>query len=156
MAKNEIKNYDIRTEVAVKNNFVGTLIYISKKSGVEVIWENYGDVNYMTIEELINMRNTQKSFFQNNWILIDEEEAIDILKFLQVFKYYEKSFECNIETLMKDTPATIKKKIGMLSKEVKENLIVSISNLIENGEIDSVKRIKAFEEAFEVSFSDKY
>lgn len=149
------KGYDIHMEVAVKNNFFGRLIYKSKTSGNEVMWNNYGDVNYLTIDELITMRNTQNSFFKNNWVIIDEgDETVDILKFLQVYRYYENTFKCSAEDLVKDTPTMIKKKISLVPKEARNNLVVSIQNLIENGEIDSIKKIKAFEDALGVSFGD--
>ena len=55
--------------IPVKSNVGGVLYYKSKKTGYEEVWDETGIVIEMEYGELVSMRNSQKKFFINNWIL---------------------------------------------------------------------------------------
>ena len=74
--------------VEVKSNFYGTLFYKSKVTGFECEWSNCGDVNLLTIAELQNMRNGQRDFFSENWVMLVGDNAEQALDWLQIRKYY--------------------------------------------------------------------
>ena len=72
------KQIPLDTMVACTNLFPGTLIYISRKqNGYEITWENQGDVDYLELGELVSMRNSQRAFFEKNWIGIDDDDILD-------------------------------------------------------------------------------
>ena len=49
---------------------------------------NCGDVNLLTIAELQNMRNGQRDFFSENWVMLVGDNAEQALDWLQIRKYY--------------------------------------------------------------------
>ena len=56
--------------VEVASNYYGMLVYVSRKTGYETSWGEYGDTVMMTVEDLITMKNSQKSFFERNWVVL--------------------------------------------------------------------------------------
>ena len=144
---------DDSVQVNVKSNVFGKLTYIDKKTQDEVVWNHCGESNPMTIGMLRSMKATQVSFFKNQWIIItgfvDETEytTADIYKVLMIGQYYQDLIEpSDYETICSWSPEEIKSKVSMMSSEAKANLAVALNTYIEKGILDSLKRIKAFEE----------
>ena len=148
-AKKIKRQLPLNTLVEVKNGFNGKLIYKSKKTiGMTIIFETFGDSEYIELEELVSARNSSRKYFENNWFLIDDQEVIE---FLGVQKYYENAF--NIETfdeIFDMTPSEIESKVKQMSKGQKNTLIYRSIEFIDNGTIDSRKTIEALEKALEV------
>lgn len=124
--------------VACTNLFPGTLVYISRKQvGYEIVWENQGDVDYIELGELVSMRNSQRAFFEKNWIGIDDE---DVLEYLGVQKYYDHALSYEEFNELLDMPfSEMAEKIRLLPKGMKENFKIQVSKKIKNKEIDSIK-----------------
>ena len=142
--------------VNVKSNVFGKLTYIDKKTQDQVVWNQCGEVNQMSLGMLRSMKATAVSFFKNQWIIItgfaDENEGVyttaDIYKALIIGQYYKDLIEpSDYEAICAWKPEDIKKKVSMMSDEAKVNLAVALNTYIEKGILDSLKRIKAFEEA---------
>ena len=46
----------------------------------------------MTLGEIVSMKNSQRRFFTDNWIILEDTEdysAIELYEFLKVTKFYE-------------------------------------------------------------------
>lgn len=143
-------------QIYCKSNTFGGLNYIDKKTGTEVEWELPGDVQILTMGDLRSMKQSQSSFFKNQWIIMtgfadefaDKFEIADIYKALGVMNYYKEIIEpSNFEEVCTWDVATIKKKVAYMSEAAKRNLAVALNTYIEKGILDSIKAIKAFEEA---------
>ena len=146
--KAEIRDFDPNTRVEVKSNFYGTLFYQSSVTGTVVEWSNYGDVNIMTLAELKNMRNSQRRFFVDNWVTIIGEDAQEILEWLQIDKYYgEYSDIGDIDEVFDWTPAKIKSEVSKMPSGLKNSIALKAYDMIEGGELDSINKIRAIEEA---------
>ena len=92
------------TMVTVVCNTIGGATYISKKAaGYIVEWEDFGSEEYMELGELVAMRNTDRRFFEDNWIILedtDDYDAMQLYEFLKVAKYYTNVFTSrNIDEL---------------------------------------------------------
>lgn len=149
------------TIIPVRSGVHGILTYSSKKTfGYIVDWDDYGSVEFLEYSELLSMRNTQRSFFENNWIFIedtDEYSAEEIYKALVVDKYYSDVVTGeDLEELFTMTPDEINKTVSTLSSGVKQNIASVAKSKIESGEFDSINRIKALENALGLEFSPSY
>lgn len=147
--------------VPVKSGIHGILTYSSKKTfGYTVDWDDYGSVEFIEYGELLSMRNTQRSFFENNWIFIedtDEYAASDIYKALAVGKYYNSVIVGDdLERLFAMEPKDIEETVSKLSNGVKQNIASIAKERIETGEFDSNNRIKALEKALDLEFSPSF
>lgn len=147
--------------VPVKSGIHGVLTYSSKKTfGYTVDWDDYGSVEFIEYGELLSMRNTQRAFFENNWIFIDDTDeyaASDIYKALAVEKYYNSVIVGeDLERLFLMEPDDIEKTVSKLSSGVKQNIASIAKERIETGEFDSNNRIKALEKALDLEFSPSF
>ena len=160
--KLEIRNVPLSATVWVVSNCVGELLYISKKTGYEVTWNEFNSKQPMSLEEILVMRNTQKKFMQENWIkisgFIDEIysqfSVEEILTFLQIREYYTNTL-CpdDINDVFNMSPEDIKEKVPNMSSGVKNAITIRANDLIKNGQLDSFKRISALETALNCELS---
>lgn len=149
------------TVVPCKSNVNGMLVYVSKRfNGYSYGWSEFGVIEYVEISELIAMRNSDKAFYINNWILFEDAEeysAEEIYDFLGVSQYYSDFVKGeNLEDLFVKTPDEIKAIIKPLSKGVKENIATKAKMKIDSGEFDSRNRIKALEEALDIELEPSF
>jgi len=155
---NTLKKIPLDLEVPVTSNYTGNLIFVSKKSqGYSVEWVEYGMTEYMEIGELLSMRNTDLRFYKDNWIVIgdtDEYSCDDIYKFLKVDKYYENVYTPeDIDSFFTLTPNEMIKEIAKLSVGMKECIAVKAQSMINDGILDSNKKIDVLSEALKVEFT---
>lgn len=81
-------------EVAFMNNTSGSFFYKCPKTQNIYDMYEYGDIDYITIDELLTMRNSHRAILNNLWILVidvnDEDIEIgDVWKYLGIEKLYD-------------------------------------------------------------------
>lgn len=144
--------------INVKSGVFGTLVYVDRKTGEEVTWENEGDIQQVSFALLRSMKASQVAFMKDNWILIDsveghEDIAVeDVYKALFVQQYYKNIIDPDDYSVVCSwSLSDIEKKIPSLTKNAKTNLAIALNTYIESGDLDSLKKIKAFEKALDCS-----
>ena len=144
--------------VPVRSNVGGVLYYKSKRTGYEETWDETGTVIEMEFSELIAMRNNQKKFFENNWIVIEDTDdytADEIYKALNVDKYYTSNgLYDNIDDIFSFSAKKIEEVVPTLSKPVRETIITKAYNMLaeKDERLDSNKKREALEKALGISF----
>lgn len=134
----------------VKN---GKLIYQSKRQmGYSVIWNGFKDVQYLDLGELVAMKSTDTMFFSENWIVIPDsfEDKAAVIEFLRIKQYYSDDVNLfNIASMINSNDAnTIVARISEMSDGMQSNVLSIIRELIEDGSLDSVSKIRAIEKHF--------
>ena len=129
------------TIVPVICNTVGGAFYSSKKiMGYTVEWEDIGSVEYMETGELSSMKNTDKRFFEDNWIVFDDTEeytASELYDFLKVSKYYKNVLTPdNIDEIFTYPKDEIVKTISTLSRGMKETVAVRAKQKLDENTLD--------------------
>ena len=129
------------TIVPVICNTVGGAFYSSKKiMGYTVEWEDIGSVEYMELGELSSMKNTDKRFFEDNWIVFDDTEeytASELYDFLKVSKYYKNVLTPdNIDEIFTYPKDEIVKTISTLSRGMKETIGVRAKQKLDENTLD--------------------
>lgn len=137
-------------EVPCLCNVKGGLIYTSTRNGgMNAEWSEFGDLQYLDVRELLLMRNSQKRFFDDNWISLKDTDdgeytADEIYKFLRVDDKYGDFYDAdNIETFFDLNEKQMADKISKMSRGMKDLIAVMALDKIENDEIDSVKKRRA-------------
>ena len=129
------------TIVPVICNTVGGAFYSSKKiMGYTVEWEDIGSVEYMELGELSSMKNTDKRFFEDNWIVFDDTEeytASELYDFLKVSKYYKNVLTPdNIDEIFTYPKDEIVKTNSTLSRGMKETIAVRAKQKVDENTLD--------------------
>lgn len=143
---------DIHDYVEVKNGHVGKLVYVSKKTGEEIVWESYGDVQELELVELKSARASAKAFFARNYFILDD----DVITWLNVGAYYKNYLDDEgIIKLSKRPGAEILKYVNSLTEDQKQTFIPRIYRLWDSKEIDSIRAIEAFSKGLGVNFNEE-
>lgn len=80
------KKIDRDTVVGCRNLTSGRLTYISKKTGMETVWSEFGDEEYLDVAELLTMKTSQPAFLKEPWLFIDDEEIVEYLGLREMYK----------------------------------------------------------------------
>ena len=146
---------DDTTMIKVKSIFYGKVYYTNRRSGETTIWDNIGDVQLMPFGELRIMKAEQVAFFKNQWLMIsgvaDGEKCTatpaEICHALSIDHFYKDFINPeDFGELCSLSAEAIKERVALMSDASKENLAVALNEFIINGTLDSVKKIKLFEE----------
>lgn len=147
------RDLDPNMIITVRNGFQGALIYKSKRTQEKFVWKTFGDEQDMDLQELKNAKNSSKSFFENNWFLIDDPE---VLEYLGVSQYYKYALNFNsFDELFTKTATEIKDTISKLSVGQKKSVAYRAKQLISDGIIDSMRVINALEESLSIELIDR-
>lgn len=142
--------------IKVKSGFYGVLHYKNPRSGEKFIWQHIGDIQFLSMSDLRAMKAQNVGYFKNQWLVImgvsDDSNSkatpADIYKALAIDIYYKNFIDPNtFSDVCSWNNDDIVEKISMLSEEARKNLIVALNGFIEDGTLDSRKKIKVFEQA---------
>ena len=142
-------------QIRVKSNYYGTLFFQNRRTGDFVEWKNPGEVQIVTMSDLRAMKAEQAAFFRNQWVVIlgvaEHEDCKatceDICKALVVEQHYKNYIEpTNFREICGWSEKELIERVSMLTPGAKENLIVALNSYIKDGSLDSLKKIRAFEE----------
>ena len=142
--------------INVRSNVFGELIFVDPVTKEMVTWQQCGEVLQLPMVTLRHMKNGAVKFFANQLVLItgfadenaDKYEVADIYKTLYISQYYKEILDpTNYEEICSWRPDEIKAKVSMMSNGAKAKLVVALNTYVEKGILDSLKAIRAFEEA---------
>lgn len=144
------KDIDIHQYIPVKNGFQGTLVYTSKRTGEEFLWNKFGDEQEIELQELKNAKSSNKGFFERNWFMFDDE-YMWVVDYLGVGAFYRNVLKLDdFDKVFVMSPDEIKDVVKGLSDGQKASLIYRARQLMLDNGIDSNKVIAALEESLGV------
>lgn len=145
---------DLHRQICIKNISRGKLVYVSKKqNGFETIWENTNDEDYLELQELVSLKNTYKRFVTEPWIRINEPDEVEILKYLQIYKHYEKILDVDVDKMLTLTPDRFEKKFKTLPDSFKQAIAGRAAEMMKTGELDSLKIKNIIEKEMSIDLS---
>lgn len=155
------KKIPLDTLIPCRSGVQGELVYLSKRiNGYRIEWEEYDSIEYVELSELLSMRNTNKSFYVNNWLFFedtDEYLATEIYSFLEVSKFYENAIVGEeLDEIFIKSPEELTKIVSKLSAGVKNTIAAKARKLIDSKELDSNNKIEALEKALNVELNPSY
>ena len=146
------------TLIIVKSGYYGTLYFLNKKTGQMFKWAGCGDIQLLTMSDLVALRGDCQNFFKNQLIIIVgvnessdcKASTSDIYKALAVSHFYKDIIDPdNFDVVCSWSADEISSRVKMLSSGAKDNLIVALNKFIQDGTLDSRKKIKEFEKALD-------
>ena len=155
--------FDDSAIILVKSNTFGHLIYINPRTGDRTDWMHFGDEQPITMGDLRAMRGTQNAFFSDNMIIVSgvnddrypDAEPSDVYDALMVSKYYKYLVDPdNFNSLFNMNENEIKERVHSMSQNARMNLVIALNTSIQNGTLDSVKKIRLFEELLGCELTD--
>ena len=127
------KLYGIKDEiVSVRNILDGKVIYVSPKTKIKYKWLEKGDIEYLSIEEVLAM-DSKKLYLRTPLLIVDDERIIEGLGLEKLYKDIE--LVENIDELIELEEEEIERIIKGLSVGCKNNLRDEVNKKIKNCEI---------------------
>ena len=141
--------------ITVRNGFHGTLVYVSRRTGEKIVWDEYGAEQDIELRELKYAKNSRKNFFINNWFVFNEEDSW-VLKYLGVDRFYKNAIDIDgFDNIFKMKPKELEKTIAGLSAGQKKSVAYRARQLVLEGEIDSNKAIAALEKSLGIELIER-
>lgn len=139
---------DLNEMIPVKNITNSSLVYISKNNhGLRIDWTEFGEEVYIEYKELVNMRGSQRRFFEQPWIVCDWE----VLEDLRVDQYYKDLIDLdNLDDIFALEPSALGTKLEKLPRGVRQLVADRANELVRNKELDSMNKIRKIEQVLKI------
>lgn len=127
------------------------LVYESKNQiGYRVDWDGFLQENWMEYKELINMRSSQKAFFEQPWVICDWDVLVD----LKVDHYYKNIINLeNLDEVFTKSPKELEKTLKIVPIGIKKLIIDRAFELRREKKLDSLSIIEAIEKTLNVDLN---
>lgn len=141
-----IEDIGMDEEVPCMSITFGGLVYTSPITGATYKWHKIGDVEYLTMKELISMNNSKPVFLNRPWIILQDIRAVN--KFRLMSKYEEVAKVNQLKKLfasgdIKLIEATIE---SALKSGMREVVISKVRTMYNNGVLNNTHIIRLLED----------
>lgn len=128
-----------------------SLVYESKNQiGYRVDWDGYLQENWIEYKELINMRGSQRAFFEQPWIICDWDVLVD----LKVDHYYKNIIDLeNLDDVFKKTINELIETLQIVPNGIKNLIVDRAYELRREKKLDSLNVIEAIEKTLNIDLS---
>lgn len=123
----------VKQDVVEVRSVIGDCTFKNTRTGIEYKWYQDGDVEALTIEDILTMESTSKRFLHTPWLMVDDEriiKAFDLEGMYKVVKEVE-----NIDSFLENDISYIKETISKLPHDFKRQFKLKIIKMINNREI---------------------
>lgn len=133
-------------EVPCMSITFGGLVYTSPITGATYKWHKIGDVEYLSVKELISINNSKPVFLNRPWIILQDIRAVN--KFRLMSKYEEVAKVNQLKKLFatgdtKLIEATIE---SALKSGMREVVISKVRTMYNNGVLNNTHIIRLLED----------
>lgn len=127
------------------------LIYESRSQmGYRIDWDGYLSENWIEYKELVNMRNSQRAFFEEPWVICEW----DVLEDLKVTQYYKNLIDLeNLEDIFKKPIDELEETLKIVPKGIKHLIVDKAYELRKSRELDSISVIEIIENTLNVDLT---
>ena len=147
---NKAKLMKIKDEIVeVRSCFDGVVGYTSPKTRTTYKWIEKGDIEVLTIEEILAM-NTKSIFFQTPLLIVEDSRIVEALGLKNIYEAVEKIE--NVDELIEMDLEDIEDIIGRLSNDHRINLRDEVAKKIKNAEIRDYVVIQALKRILNIEF----
>jgi hypothetical protein len=145
------KQIDLNLEVPVRNVHDGEVIYVSRKTGLQTLWNSYGDEVFMDVGELLTMKASQSRFLNEPWIIIDDE---DVAKYLGLDKLYEKLIGTEeLDQFFELTVGEMEEILNKIPKGMKESISIRARRKFEDETLYDNRKIRLLQDKLKIDLN---
>lgn len=148
----EKKTFDANEGVLCRSVTHGRLFVDGVKTGMKYSFYDYDDESEIEYRDLVALVRSRDKAIYNPRIIIMDEDFIEEYPTLK--KFYDEHFSTkNIKDILTMPDYQMKEEISKLPKGAVDSLKSIAVGQIASGEIDSIRKIKALDEAFGTELS---
>ena len=155
MSKNEkftkVMLTKIGDEIITVRSAVDNVSFISPKTKVEYNWLAKGDVEPLTINEILAMENKSKRFLHTPWLIIEDDRVVQALNLQRTYDLIEKVE--NVDELITLSKDEITKIFNELPSKYKNNFRNEIYRKIKTRELNNLSTIDDLSEILHIDLN---
>ena len=146
--KKEPRKFEATDGISCRSITSGGLYMEGIKSHIMYEWSDNGDITEVEYQDIVAAIRSNVSYINKPYFIIEDEDII--AQFPQLNKIYASmySFKDLRNVLTETTPSGMKATILSLPDGAKESIKNIASQMISNGTLDSVQKIKILDEIF--------
>ena len=143
------RKYEATDGIPCKSITPGGLYMEGIKSHILYEWADNGDVTEVEYQDLVAAIRSNVSYIHKPYFIIEDEDIV--AQFPQINKIYESMYSIkDLKEVLTDlSPRDMKATILTLPEGAKESIKHIASQMISNGSLDSVQKIKFLDEIFD-------
>lgn len=126
----------IEDETVTVKSATDSVIFISPKSQITYNWNQKGDVETLSIKEILAMENVSKRFLHTPWLMIEDERLIQAFGLDELYDKIKQVED--IDELVKLSPEEIRNIFESLPNQYKNNFKDEIYMKVKNKELRDV------------------
>lgn len=130
----------------------GTLVLVGKKSALQYTWANYGDTTEVEYQDLQALYATRSRFLVDPLFIIEDDELVDTWKSL-LQPVYDKIVSDNLDDMLELSPERLRVTLMTSPPGIKKSIATLAAAKIQNGELDSINRIRVLDEVLGTEFA---
>ena len=139
----EIENERIPVKSVIDN--VG---YTSKRTNIKYKWSNKGDIELMTVSEILGMETRSQRFLHTPWLVIEDERVVQALRLTELYDLIDKVDDVN--KLLELSTDEIDRIFNKLPKEYKDNFKDEIYVKVKTRELKDLEIIDALSKILDI------
>ena len=130
----------------------GGLFMEGPKSKMHYEWVQYGDITEVEYADLAALVRVKSTYVFGPWFMVDDDDFIE--EFPQLKKFYNENYSLSdLEAILTYPAERMVNEIKALPKSAIESLKVLAASSINDGNLDSVSKIKALDDLFGTKLS---
>lgn len=144
---------DRDTEVIFMNNTNGGLFYRCPKTHSVYDMQEYGDEDYITVEQLLIMNNTSRKMLKELWVLLidtadDDVEIEDVITYLGLDSLYndEVAPEDIEDFILKSKDDKFEKSLNKMGKTLQAKVVEHSILLFREGKLNSFSKMSVLKD----------
>ena len=138
------------TEIEVVS-LIPNVRYYDDFNGDYYKWDNVGQVEYMTFEEVNRMWKNSKGFFRNMWLKPNDDRVIKKFGLDKMYDKYE--FLMNEKNYTDEKISEVYEHLATASKELKFSICNKIKSMVMSGKLTNIHVIKGLESRLQIDLT---
>lgn len=142
------RKYEPNDIIMCHSVFPGRFLFTGPKTKIVYPFEACGDENPVEYQDLLAAMMSKKKSIMAPYIVVDDEELLEDIRWKQVKKVYDSMFAIkDMDKFLLMPFATFKKTFEKLPAGIKKNVMLEISARVRDGEFSEMNKIRLVDEA---------
>lgn len=137
--------------VPVMNNTTSRVIYQSRKTGAEFVWTEYGQVDEIELQELVQMRNVHPRYLRDPWLIVLDEEVVQYLGLGDLYENIMTPDE--LEGFLNLPVDKFEDAVQQMPYGMKQLVISTVMERLQNGTFDSMSKVRFLEKTYGIELT---
>lgn len=142
----------IEDEKIAVRSVINNVGFISRKTGIQYSWAEKGDVETMTVKDILAMETRSKRYLRTPWLVIGDERLIEALRLGELYGLIEKVSD--VDNLIDLGIEEIRRVFEKLPNEYKKSFRNEIYVKVKTHELKDVTIISALSEILDIDLME--